>query len=52
MGQANAARAEAGRVLALDPEFTIEGVARNIIAFKHKEVEEDCFEAMRLAGLP
>ena len=52
MGQTDAARAEADKLLALDPEFTIERVARNIIAFKHKEAEEDCFDAMRLAGLP
>ena len=52
MGQMEAARAEAGKVLALDPGFTIERVAKSTIAFRHKEAEEDCFEAMRLAGLP
>jgi adenylate cyclase len=52
MGQIEAARAEAGKVLTLDPGFTIERVAKSTIAFKHKEAEENCFEAMRLAGLP
>ena len=52
MGQMGAARAEAGKVLALDPGFTIERVAKSTIAFKHKDAEEDCFEAMRQAGLP
>jgi adenylate cyclase len=52
MGGMDAAHAEAGRVLALDPGFTIEGVARSTIAFKHREAEEDCFDAMRMAGLP
>ena len=52
MGQTDAARAEADKVLALDPGFTIERVAKSTIAFKYKEAEEDCFEAMRLAGLP
>ena len=52
MGQMDAARAEADKVLALDPDFTIERVAKNTIVFKHRKVEEDCFEAMRLAGLP
>jgi len=47
-----AARSEAGKVLALDPGFTIERIAKSTIAFKHKEAEEECFEAMRLAGLP
>jgi adenylate cyclase len=52
MGQMDAARAEAGNVLALDPEFTIERVAGSSISFKHKEANESCFEAMRIAGLP
>jgi adenylate cyclase len=52
MGQIDAARTEAGKVLALDPAFTIERVAKSTISFKHKEAEKDCFEAMRLAGLP
>jgi tetratricopeptide (TPR) repeat protein len=52
MGQMDAARTEARKVLTLDPTFTIERVAKSTIAFKHKEAEEDCFEAMRLAGLP
>jgi adenylate cyclase len=52
MGQMDAARTEAHKVLALDPAFTIERVAKSTISFKHKETEEGCFEAMRLAGLP
>jgi hypothetical protein len=41
-----------GHVLALDPGFTIERVAKSTITFKNKQVEKNCFEAMRLAGLP
>jgi adenylate cyclase len=52
MGRMDAARAEARKVLTLDPSFTIERVAKSTIAFKHNEVEEDCFEAIRLAGVP
>jgi hypothetical protein len=52
MGRTEAARAEAGNVLRLDPGFTIERVAKNTITFKHRQTERDCFEAMRLAGLP
>jgi adenylate cyclase len=52
MGQMDAARAEAGKVLELDPGFTIERVAKSTISFKHKATEEASFEAMRLAGLP
>jgi adenylate cyclase len=52
MGQMETARAEASKVLTLDPNFTIERVAKSTIAFKHKEAEDDCFEAMHLAGLP
>jgi adenylate cyclase len=52
MGRMDAACAEAGRVLELDPGFTIERVAKSTIAFKHPEAEADCFDAMRLAGLP
>jgi adenylate cyclase len=52
MGQMDAARSEAEKMLALDPGFTIERVAKSTITFKQKETEEDCFEAMRHAGLP
>lgn len=52
LGQMDAARTEVDEVLKLDPGFTIERVAKSTIAFKHKEAEEDCFQAMRLAGLP
>jgi hypothetical protein len=46
------ARSEAGKVLELDPGFTIERVAKSTIAFKHADDEENCFEGMRMAGLP
>ncbi len=52
MGHMHAARAEAAKVLELDPNFTIERVAQSTIAFKHAEVAADCFDAMRRAGLP
>lgn len=51
-GNMHAARAEAAKVLELNPDFTIERVARSTIAFKHDEDATDCFEAMRNAGLP
>jgi adenylate cyclase len=47
-----AARAEAAKVLELDPDFTIERVVKSTIAFKHDADAEDGFEAMRKAGLP
>jgi hypothetical protein len=47
-----AARAEAAKVLELDPDFTIERVAKSTIAFKRDADAEDCFEAMGKAGLP
>jgi adenylate cyclase len=52
MGHMHAAKAEVAKVLELDPGFTIERVAKTTIAFKHDEDAEDCFEAMRRAGLP
>jgi adenylate cyclase len=52
LGQMEAAQAEAAKVLNLDPNFTIELVAKNTIAFKRDEDAENCFEGMRLAGLP
>jgi len=51
MGDMQAAKAEAAKVLELDPDFTIEGVAKSTIAFKHEEDASHCFEAMRKAGL-
>jgi tetratricopeptide (TPR) repeat protein len=46
------ARAEAAKVLQLDPDFTIDRTARSTIAFKYNEDGEHCFDAMRKAGLP
>jgi hypothetical protein len=46
------ARVEAENVLQLDPDFTIERTALTTIAFKHGEHSNDCFDAMRKAGLP
>jgi len=51
MGHRQAARAEAAKVLELDPGFTIERIA-STIAFKHDAGARDCFDAMREAGLP
>jgi adenylate cyclase len=52
LGYVEAARSESAKVLILDPNFTIERVARKTIAFKRNEDAELCFEGMRLAGLP
>jgi adenylate cyclase len=52
LGQMDDARAEAARVLQLDPGFTVERAAQNNIAFKYREDGEHCFDAMREAGLP
>lgn len=52
MGRMDVARKEADNVLRLAPDFSIERVAKSTITFKHRQAEEDCFEAMRLAGLP
>jgi adenylate cyclase len=52
MGHMHAARAEAAKVLELDPNFTIARVAKTTIAFKYDEDAKDCFEAMLSAGLP
>jgi adenylate cyclase len=52
MDQIHAARAEAAKVLELDPDFTLERVAKSTIVFKSHEEANDCFEAMRKAGLP
>jgi adenylate cyclase len=52
LGQMEEARVEAENVLQLDPDFTIERTALTTIAFKHGEHSNDCFDAMRKAGLP
>jgi adenylate cyclase len=52
LGRMDAARAEAAKALELDPDFTIEKVAKSTIAFKRDEDAENCFEGMRRAGLP
>lgn len=52
LGQMEEARGEAENVRRLDPDFTIERTARTTIAFKHDEHSSDCFDAMRMAGLP
>jgi adenylate cyclase len=46
------ARAEAAKVLQLDPDFTIDRTARSTITFKYDEDGEHCFDAMQKAGLP
>jgi hypothetical protein len=46
------ARAEAAKVLQLDPDFTIDRTARKTITFKYDEDCEHCFDAMQKAGLP
>jgi len=52
MGRMDAARADFRKGAGAYPGFAIERVAKSTITFKHKEAEQDCLEAMRLAGLP
>jgi adenylate cyclase len=46
------ARAEAAEVLRIDPNFTIDGSAKPILAFKCPRDAEHCIDALRGAGLP
>lgn len=52
LGRMDAARAEAAKMLEIDPDFTIERVAKGTMAFQRDEDAENCFEGMRRAGLP
>ena len=52
LGQRNKARAEAFEVLRLQPNYTIAGTARRIVAFKSAKDDKHFFEGLRMAGLP
>ena len=52
LGQIGEARTEAAEVLRVQPNFTISGTARRLVAFKDPEDEKHYFEGLRKAGLP
>ena len=52
LGQMEEARAEAVEVLRVQPNFTISGTVRQLVAFKDPEDDKHCFEGLRKAGLP
>jgi adenylate cyclase len=52
MGRLEEARAEAAEIMRLQPKYTIGGVARRIVAFKHAKDAEHYFGGLRKAGLP
>lgn len=52
MGHLDEARAEAAEVLRLAPGFTISGVARRLVSFKHPRDDKYFLDGLRQAGLP
>jgi adenylate cyclase len=52
MGRIQEAQAEAAAVLRLLPSYTINGVARLLIPFKHAEHATFLFDGLRIAGIP
>jgi adenylate cyclase len=50
--QLNDARAEAAEVLRLEPNYTIAGTTRRIIAFRQPKDDKHFFDGLRKAGLP
>jgi adenylate cyclase len=52
LGQLDEARAAAAKVLRIQPNFTISGVARLVCPFKLPEDGRHFFDGLRLAGLP
>jgi adenylate cyclase len=52
LGQHEEARAVVAEVLRLQPNYTITGTARRIIAFKHTKDDKHFFDGLRKAGLP
>jgi adenylate cyclase len=52
LGQHEEARAEVAEVLRLQPNYTISGTARRVIAFKHAKDDKHFFDGLRKAGLP
>ena len=51
MGRLEEAQAAAAHILRLAPGYTIDGAARQFIAFKHSEHAERVFEALVMAGI-
>jgi tetratricopeptide (TPR) repeat protein len=49
-GKEDEARAEAGKVLKIDPKFSVESFARRL-PFKDQKVNDDLVSALRKAGL-
>src|SRR5262249_3174811 len=52
MGRTEEARAEAAEVMRLQPNYTIGGIARRIVAFKEAKDGNHYFGGLREAGLP
>ena len=52
LGRLEEARAEASELLRINPNYTIDGTARQLFAFKHERDEEHFVEGLRKAGLP
>jgi adenylate cyclase len=52
LGQLDYASFEAGQVLRIDPNYTIEGTQRRVSHFKNPEASEHLLDALRKAGLP
>ena len=46
------ARAEVDQVVRIEPNYTISGIARPTIAFKHADDDQHYFDGLRKAGLP
>ncbi|HJZ42357.1 MAG TPA: hypothetical protein VJ233_01435, partial [Hyphomicrobiaceae bacterium] len=51
-GQLEAAREEAAAVLDIEPEYTIQGMAKQFSPFRRAEDAEHLFDGLRKAGLP
>jgi adenylate cyclase len=52
LGQLEEAHAEAAEVLRIEPQWTIDGTARQIAVFKSPDDAEHFFDGLRKAGLP
>ena len=52
VGQLEDAREEAAAVLEIQPDYTIQGMAKHFSPFRRTEDAEHLFEGLRKAGLP
>jgi adenylate cyclase len=52
LGQLEKARAVAAEVLRRQPDYTISGTQRRLIAFKAPKYDKLFFDGLRKAGLP